>query len=147
MRRGHVHLRVPRELLHLAQHGLAVAAAHARIDHQRGARADDDADVRHLADVAVGDGVAVRAEFHRGAFLDEGRCDGTAALRGRHDDEGNEQNQCTQDWFHDCLPSRVTHFSESYMLWPRYGVRCGTRWMKAAHMRKANASTPTAMRK
>ena len=43
-----------------AQHGLAVAPPEPGIDHQRGAGADDDADVRHEADVAVGDDVGVR---------------------------------------------------------------------------------------
>ena len=63
VRRRHVELGVLAHLRDFAQHRLAIALAEPGIDDEGGAAADDDSNVGHESDVAIGNGVGVRGEL------------------------------------------------------------------------------------
>ena len=77
-----VELAVLADLGDLAQHRFAVAPPEAGIDDQRRAVADDDADVRDEADVAVGNDVGVLGQLD-GGILPHERIGHWGGLRGR----------------------------------------------------------------
>src|SRR5688572_11208051 len=71
----------------------AVATAQSRIDHQRGPVADDNADVRYLADSGVRNRIGVRTQLRGGVLRHERRAPGaTLGHNGRSEYEaGNDE--------------------------------------------------------
>ena len=71
MRGRNVNILVAADLRHFAQHRLAVADAETGVDDERGAAADNDADIRHYRHEAVRNHPNMLGHLDRGALLDQ----------------------------------------------------------------------------